>query len=353
MRLGSVCVAALICAASAGASPLNPAALMASYNLITSGEAGSNQDIEGAVIVGGNFTNVGGPNQLFNNTGRLPANKTSYVFGDNIGQVHVDNGGSLYVGGNNYGSINLNGGGNKLQVGGTNFGTIQASGGGAISVVGGNLGGTINGNGSTVDSSSSTIVPPISLAAVVTALNSYSNSLAGLTSNGSITAVPNSLALSYAGTGQAVFDLTASQFTSYIGGGTTLSFVLADPSSPVVVNVDLQNADWTAPSNLHLGGTALQNVLFNFYDGAGTLLTFDTQWEASILAMGSTVTNSTPIEGSLAAAHFYGYGELHNYPLETPPHGSSNTPVPEPASLTLLAAGLAGAFGRKRKKKAV
>lgn len=351
--LFSVCLAALFSSAASYATVLDPTVLLANYNLITSGNATTNGDIEGAMIVGGNFTGAAGTANLFNNGAHLPADKTSYVYGVNSSQINVNNGGNLFIGGSNSGNINLNGGGNKLQISGANSGNINGSSGGVIAIAGANAG-VVNANGSSQPGGNSTIVPTMAISDVVSALTTYSATLAALPSNGSIITGLNSLSFQYAGAGQAVFNLTAAQFTADLMNAN-ISFLLADPSTPVVVNIDLQGANWSEPSSAHFASaTPLQNVLFNFYDGVGTTLSFTTVWEASILAMGSTVTNSTPIEGSLAAAAFIGHGELHNYPLLTPPGGNHNPPpsVPEPATFAFLLAGLLGLFGLIRRKNA-
>jgi len=353
---------AVLCTVAASATPLDPAGLLAGYNLITSGDATSNGDIEGAMIVGGNFTGTAGTADLFNNAAHAPADKTSYIYGSNSSQINIDHGGSLYVGGNNSGNINLNGGGNKLQIVGNNSGNVNGSGGGGVIAVGGTAGGSVNPNGNSyLHPNTTTITPPLLVSDVVSALNSYSSVLAGLASNGNVVASANSLSFVSVGPGQAVFHITGAQLAADLVNAS-ISFVLTDPSAPVVVDVDLNGASWTEASSAHFaGGTALQNVLFNFYDGVGTTLSFTTQWETSILAMGSTVTNGSPIEGSLAAAAFVGHGELHNLPLTTPPGGAQNPPppppppppaVPEPASSGLILAGLAVVGWLRRRKSA-
>ncbi|GAA0581660.1 collagen-binding domain-containing protein [Rhizomicrobium electricum] len=345
----SVCFAAIAVTASASASPLDAASLMANYNLITSGNATTNGDIEGAMIVGGNFTGAAGTANLFNNAARLPANKTSYIYGANSSQINVDNAGSLYIGGSNSGNINLNGPGN-LQIGGANSANINGSVGGTVAIAGAN-GGTVN-NATYLPGNASTIVAPYVKADVIAALTGYSATLAGLSSNGSIITGANSLTFSHAGSGQAVFAIAAADLVADLTNAN-ISFLLGDPSASVVINVDLQGANLALPSSAHFAsGTALENVLFNFYNGTGTVIDFGTMWKTSVLAMGSEVTNHTPIEGSVAAASFTGHGELHNFP-PTPP-GNQNPPpetVPEPGTLALMMAAMLGLLGLRRKRK--
>lgn len=339
--------------AVASASPLDPGTLLASYNLITVGNATSNGDIEGAMLVGGNFTGAAGTANLFNNSAHLPAAKTSYVYGNNSSNINLDNGGSLYVGGNNSGNLNSNGGGNGIQIVGANNGGINGASGGFVAVGGANSG-TINFNGAAnMLGNSMAIVPAHSISDVVSALSGYSADLSALTANGTVSKVGSTVNFSYGGTGQAVFALTASDLTTMVANAN-LDFLIADASAPVVVNVDLQGGGWSEPSSTHfVSGSPLQNVLFNFYNGSGPI-DFSTLWETSILAMGSAVTNHTPIEGSLAAYSFTGYGELHNYPLQTPPDGGGNNnpppAIPEPTPLSLMIVALLGVawMGRKR-----
>jgi hypothetical protein len=345
----SVCVAAIAVTASASASPLDAASLMANYNLITSGNATTNGDIEGAMIVGGNFTGAAGTANLFNNATRLPAGKTSYIYGANSSQINVDNAGSLYVGGSNSGNINLNGPGN-LQIGGANSATINGSAGGKVAIAGANSG-TVQ-NATFLPGNASTIVPPFVKADVIVALTGYSATLAALSSNGSITTGANSLTFSHAGSGQAVFSITAADLAADLTNAN-MAFLLGDPSASVIVNVDLQGANLALPSSGHFAsGTPLQNVLFNFYNGSGTVIDVGALWETSILAMGSEVVNHTPIEGSVAAASFTAHGELHNFP-PTPP-GNHNPPpqtIPEPGTLALMLAAMASLVGLRRKRK--
>jgi choice-of-anchor A domain-containing protein len=351
--LRSVCFAGFLLSAPSYATVIDPVVLLANYNLITSGNATTNGDIEGAMIIGGNFTGAAGTANLFNNSAHLPADKTSYIYGANSSQINVNSSGSLYIGGSNGGNINLNGGSNKLQIGGANSGNVNGSSGGVIAIAGANTG-VVNANGSSLPGGNTTIVPSMAIIDVVSSLTDYSAMLAALPANGTIIAVANnSVTFEYAGSGQAVFNLTAAELTADLMNSNMI--FLTDSAEAVVVNVDLQGADWTEPSSAHFASSVpLQNVLFNFYNGTGTTLSFTTMWETSILAMGSTVTNSTPIEGSVAAAAFVGHGELHNYPLETPPGGNNNPPpsVPEPATFAFLLAGLLGLFGLIRRKTA-
>jgi choice-of-anchor A domain-containing protein len=330
-------LASVIMVGAAYAGPVTGAGLLASYNLITSGSATSNGDIEGNVFVGGNYTGAAGTTNLYNNGARLPSDTTSYIFGNNSSGINVDNGGSLYIGGSNSGSINMNGTGGNIEVVGNNTGTINGSSGGVIAIGGSK--GTINKNGASyLPHTTNAITPPVAVTTAVAALQAYSSELASLANNGNVTKAGSDLIFSFAGSGQAVFNLTASALAADLIN-STITFDLASATTPAVVNVDLQGADWTEASSAHFtSSTPLQNVVFNFYNGASTTLTFTTQWETSILAMGSTVTNYSPIEGSVAAASFVGHGELHNYTLTTPP----TKKVPEPMTLVLMGGGLLG-----------
>lgn len=353
--LCSASLVALVFGAPAYATVVDPTVLLANYNLITSANAISNGDLEGAIFVGAGLSSSSGTITLFNNSGHLPSNRTSYILGSNGTHINVNSGGSLYIGGANSGNINLNGGGNKLQIDGANGGNINGSSGSIIAINGGN-GGVINTNGGTyLPLNNTTIVPPMTVTQAVNSLTNYSAQLAAWQANGAIVTAPNSVSFQYAGAGPAVFSLTAAQLTADLTNAN-ISFLLGNPNAPVVVNVDLQGHNWFEPSSAHFAsGTPLQNVLFNFYNGSGALLNFTTMWETSILAIDSAVINSTPIEGSVAALVFVGNGELHNYPLlvSIPSNNPPPPPpsVPEPATFAFLLAGLLGLFGVVRRKK--
>jgi len=97
--------------------------------------------------------------------------------------------------------------------------------------------------------------------------------------------------------------------------------------------------------------TIEQNVLFNFYDATSVSLY---SWETAVLAPDAAATlPGSPFDGFIYAQSISTGAEIHNYAytgnLPPPPSG-----VPEPASLTLAAAGLAtlGVIRRTRRTAA-
>jgi hypothetical protein len=75
------------CPLGAYANPLTAAQILASYNLVTTGDANTNADIEGSAVVGGNASLA----TMFGNN--APAHPTLDVYGTIQGNLNVNNGG--------------------------------------------------------------------------------------------------------------------------------------------------------------------------------------------------------------------------------------------------------------------
>ena len=274
---------------SAHAVPLTASQILAGYNLVTEGNATTQSDIQGNAVIGGNFNGA----TVFNSN--QPTHPEIDIYGSNIGNLNVDNGGLVHYG-TNTGHLNLNGGATAVQ---------------------GNFSNT--------------------LSSFTTTLNQLSTQLDGLTSNSTVSKTNNTLTFNAApgANGIAVFSFTAATLQADFSGVSNIAFSQNGAKS-IIINVD---GNFVDPSGANWNAPALQDVLFNFYDATTVTLN---NWEASILAPDASVKiASGNIEGFVYANTFVGGGELHNDPF------TGSLPVPEPGALAIFGLGLAGLIAAK------
>jgi choice-of-anchor A domain-containing protein len=167
--------------------------------------------------------------------------------------------------------------------------------------------------------------------------------------------------------GYAVFTVAASDLLDKAGGaeGTVrnigFSFGSGASNLPIVINVTgLGNSTWTWNLNGTSGYTSAinQQVIWNFNNTATSTgkLSFTTIVHGSVLATESTVSNSTPIEGSLVARVFNQGGEVHlgtyngNERLAQTMQNFS-APVPEPVSWAMMVVGFGLTGGMIRRQR--
>jgi choice-of-anchor A domain-containing protein len=225
-------------------------------------------------------------------------------------------------------------------------------------------GGSINGNangavyianlGTGWNAATTSLAIAAERAQLVDDLTALSATLSGLANTSTVTAsgmnnpVINGVD---GGNGFAVLNLTSAFFSMYSG---QLSYNLPSTSLPLIVNVA-----GTGPISwgLNPAGTNKnynQSVIWNFFEA--TSISFTTMVNGSVLAPFATISNTTPIEGSVAVRNFNQGGEIHlgTYagaePFLAPP--PPPPAVPEPASWAMLIAGfgLVGATLRRRRR---
>jgi len=305
----ALCLVALgggIASAAPAPATVNPLVALDEFNAIIYDNAATTSDIEGAAIVGGNFS---GASVFTSSSALTPKNYADLtIFGSALttvnkisnNDINLDNGGTAYIG---------------------RPATKNAE----------------HINGKVIKTT-----PPATISAFQTAFDSFSAALDGLKSTSSLPTPGNSEVISVtpASDGVAVLDITSGQLESI--GSYAYSFNL-NKSKSLIINVDASatsykvdfNGNYNNQGELSTG----EDIIWNFYNA--TSVTLGTQIAGTILAPDANVTNNNAIDGTLVAASWTGSGELHN---DLYAGGSPFSPsaAPEPTIWVLMLAGIGG-----------
>ncbi|WP_322963110.1 choice-of-anchor A family protein [Sphingomonas fuzhouensis] len=322
----------------AAASPVVGIDALKEWNLIVLGDLTSSSEVEGRTFVGGNLSGNASNYQIRNLTTSSYAVPGLTVVGDVLGGAkNLNNGSGALVGGNVASGFNLNGGVQTVKVGGLLSNT--------------------NINQNIVHSGLGLSDPGFvtGLAQQKTLLTSsmidLSNSYAGLAATAQVAISGNRATFNaVAGTnGVGVFNLTAADLSRF--GEIAFNTGGADT---VIVNVR-GTAIRLDDNFLNTASGLGEHVIWNFPDATSLELT--TAWKGSVLAPEAAAVTGNYIEGSAVFGSLIQNGEFHlgtyigtysptapNPPSSSGGTGSSGgspTSIPEPASMALMAAGLA------------
>ena len=277
--------------------------LLTEFNVIVDQNFAMNgPDVEGAVLVGGNFTSTGGP--ILNTLGPVPL----AIPIPGLREINI------------FGNMTTNG--------------SPIAGGGSVVFVGGTSNHTFIGAGAGSQQSGHNFAPINFATDIWAPLTSLSNALAELPPNtmpsefdlatGSFTFHPDG--------DLGVITVSASSLAAHGAGPLHFNGLPPAPTGLAIINV---TGSYTDPGGQYNAGVEQPNVLWNFLGTSTDLHT----WGASLLATapGALVTGlGGDISGDIVATSFITTAEVHiNVPDPTPV-----VPDPEPGSLVMLGTAL-------------
>ena len=343
------------------------------FNVVTFGDYTANNETEGRVAVGGNFSG-GDHNICFNGCSgdTAPIGGVTYgalnVWGNVSGGANSGSSGAdFYIQGNNAGGSTLQmQGDGGVNIAGTNNGTISSP--RFINTGASSAGNTSNLNGAPVNTSqpTTTTFPFATTIPFRSALNDLASSIAldaaattpqTLGANGNNTLVTATAASGnyngkrYGFVTTTMADLASQQnFQGINTNGLDAVFVVVTGTS--TDGLPNMNSNYNE-----------MNVIWDFVDA--TTLNFAGSWYGQILAPDATVSNpSGVLTGTVIANSIIQGGEIHQetggYILPTGALSglptttvSQNSPVVEPSTLAVLFVGVFGlAFARRKAARA-
>ncbi|QYE33969.1 choice-of-anchor A family protein [Polymorphobacter sp. PAMC 29334] len=365
-------------AALATGSAVNGLTALGDLNLIVLGNMTGGHDVEGKTFVGGNIS--GGTSTYGigrSNQGEGMSSYATLTVGGDINGGNFNNGpnggsgtiaarksvdiGGSFTGGN----FNVEG---AIVRAGSNLASFNINGGTDVS-----YGGIANGFMNTFPTKDASLAPggahdlhssiATQTATLTADLGALSTALYALSASGSsfdgsdhnnaklIARDPNHL-------GYAVITIDSTNLTSFLDASNLLYDLPSNGSGgylTTIINVTGASS-YTLNAN---SNNSIYNpyILWNF--GTATSITLNKQFNGSLLAPFATVSNSTPIEGSLAAQTFHQGGEVHLgtfnpdgrlFTALTPPPPVVGG-VPEPMVWAQMVAGF-GLIGLLRRRRA-
>jgi choice-of-anchor A domain-containing protein len=353
---------------------------LADLNLIVLGNMTGGHDVEGKTFVGGSIS--GGTSTYGigrSNQGEAVSGYATLTVGGNLNGGNVSNGSnggsgsvaarkSVDIGGSfTGGNFNVDG---AIVRAGSNLSGFNINGGTDVS-----YGVSASGFQNTFPVHDTTLAPggandlhagiatqTATLAADLKTLSTslYALSAAGSSFDGSDHNNARLIARDPGHLGYAVITINATNLTSFLdasnlvydlspaaGGGYLTTIINVTGASTYTLNANSNNSAYNP------------YILWNF--GTATSITLDRQFNGALLAPFATVSNSTPIEGSVAVATFNQGGEVHLGTFRpAPPLLTALTPppvggVPEPVIWAQMVTGfgLVGLLGRRRYPKIV
>lgn len=275
----------------------NPLGAAAPYNLVSFGNmTAQNSDVEGKVAVGGN------------------ANLQNYsiAFRDPGGNAFLVGGNVSFTNGSIYGNLIYGGTASLTNVG-------FPTGGSAIQ-------GT----------------PPFDFAAAYTFLRQHSTFWAGLTPNGTVTNFFGELRLQGNNSSLNIFNINANALIGINGVN-----ILVPLGSTVLINVsgsvvNFPNVGYAVNSSQ--ANTLFQKVLWNLHQASSVSVN---SLRGSVLAVDAALNGGFgAIEGQVFVGSFSGPTQVNLWRFN-----GDLPPIPEPASLLALSAGLGALMWRRRARR--